>query len=713
MNLFLKFTTLALLFLTKSVFSEEMPEFTLPEVIYEVEATKTGIKDRKEALNRKVIISREEIMNLGDVMAGDIIKRSPGIYVQGPPGSARNVMLCGVDKEFQSILINGNRPCGGEDTREFKLDRIPVDLIERIEIMKTAPVTYPTDGVAGILNVILKENHPKESFRLELTPAVNTTRKEAGSGKINIWYGDQNFLLNGSFNNMLRTNTEHLADSESGIEGDVVEDCDIRNIAFDGSYQYAASKKSTFSANLLFSDYDEVRDIVQDVKHRKKGGLNERDIITDQDIVRRITDLDLRNEYKFTNNSEFKNSFRFSFGDDVKDKFLKETKSASIEYTDELEDQDNYELLVKSDYNYSGFRFLPWSNKLKSGIKLNYLNRDYNRFVEVRSENQQLSSENESFDYEEYQTGLYLENEFEVNNLSAAIGIRGEYSTSDYKAIETGTTGDSYYFFLNPSLGGKYALTKNFIVKSGYSRQIGRPRFMSVVPIDKIKNKKNLIERGNPGLRPFFTDNFDLSLEYYFNSNGLFVISGYYKDIDDLIELKLIDTDAETGFNIYQFVNVNKAKIWGADFELKSDLTFLGLPGFAFNTNYSYLDSEIRDPGTGKIRRINNQPDYIINVDLRYSNSNLGLIFSIGFNHVGKKVTAKTINEEDGTIVEKLTESASSSLDCMLKYFITRTISVRFNAINILDEETKITQGSVTGTEKKGVTFMLGVKYEF
>ena len=45
----------------------------------------------------------------------------------------------------------------GQGDRSFFVDRIPAELVERIEIIRSPRADQPSDGMAGSLNVVLKE----------------------------------------------------------------------------------------------------------------------------------------------------------------------------------------------------------------------------------------------------------------------------------------------------------------------------------------------------------------------------------------------------------------------------------------------------------------------------------------------------------------------------------------------------------------------------
>ncbi|HXK50216.1 MAG TPA: TonB-dependent receptor [Clostridiales bacterium] len=698
---------LAALLLTFSLFAQ-MDEVILPELNVSVEQESREM--RKLAASRKIVINQKDFENLGDITAGDVIKRYPGLWVQGPVSSNRNVLLCGLDKVFQSVMIDGNRPAGGEADREFKLDRIPLDAVDKIEIINIPTVDYCSDAVAGVVNLVTKKSEFEKKLLFDVSPSANSTNDyKAGNGEIYASFKQNDLFFSGSYNTEARINTEELSDPVSGISGDVEEDCDIRTTTLSAGSEFGISDATKLKFYGLYSNFDEVRDVTQDVKMRSQGGLNYRDIITDQSMLRRLMTFDTGITHAIGEYSDISFRTLVSRSDDEKDKHANEEKSDGYALTDEVEDQLNYEFMFSSDYKNLDTKLLSFPNTVKTGLKADYLLRDYDRFVstvEYTSADTLNSNEDGSFEYGEIQSGAYLIDEVYVKPVIYSIGLRIEHSYYDYLINATSEKGNNSYYFINPSLLLNWRLRDEYIVKAGFSRQIARPAFAAVVPIDKIKTKKNQIERGNPDLEPADALTYNLGVEYYHKKDFL-SLYGYFKDVNNIIEIENIGTDDATGYTIYQYVNISTALVFGADFEFAFDLAEIGMKGFSVNGNYSWLGSQIEDRNTGLMRRINEQPMNIINANLNYKNGPFKL--TAGGNFSDEKIIWSTI--VDGVLVERTVTDAFLQFDASVKYSFSEDVMLYFNANNIFGEEVRVTQGSVTDVEAVGTTYTLGVKY--
>lgn len=695
------------LILTVSLFSQ-MDEVILPELNVSVEQESREM--RKLAASRKIIINQKDFENLGDITAGDVIKRYPGLWVQGPVSSNRNVLLCGLDKVFQSVMIDGNRPAGGEADREFKLDRIPLDAIDRIEIINIPTVDYCSDAVAGVVNLVTKKSEFQKKLLIDVSPSANSTNDyKAGNGEIYASLKQNNFFLSGSYNTEARINTEELTDPITGINGDVEEDCDIQILTFNTNSGFMAGENMRLSFDALYSKFDEVRDIVQNVKLRSQGGLNYRNIVTGQTMYRGLVQGGIRLDHDFSSNRDLSSRILFARSDDEKVKYLTEQKSAGIAYTDENEDQENYELMMQSDYTDLGRMMFTHQNTFKTGFKINYLIRDYDRYVETIEESLTdtlISKEDGSFEYDEFQAGYYIRDELYIKPVIYSFGIRAEYAYYDYLVNFSEKTGDNGYFFINPSLLLNYKINQNNIIKAGFSRQIARPPFASVVPVDKIKTKKNIIERGNPDLLPADAWVYNLGIEFYRGSD-FFSVYGYFKDVNNIIEIENVGVDGATGYNIQQFVNIADALVFGVDVEFTIDMEKFGAKGLSLSGNYSWLGSQIEDENTGLMRRLNEQPMNIINGSINYKYDKLFL--SAGVNYTDEKIIWATI--VDGSVTDKSVTDEFLQFDASVKYRFNESLTAYLNAENVFGEKVRTVQGTVEGTETMGTTLTLGLKY--
>lgn len=103
-----------------------------------------GAEQRRDALEMKTVIGRDDLDRHGDLSVLDVLQRLPGITVQDEQPRMR-----GLGAGYTQILLNGEPAPPG-----FTLDQLSPAEVERIEVVKGPSAEF--GGVAGTINVILR-----------------------------------------------------------------------------------------------------------------------------------------------------------------------------------------------------------------------------------------------------------------------------------------------------------------------------------------------------------------------------------------------------------------------------------------------------------------------------------------------------------------------------------------------------------------------------
>jgi outer membrane receptor for ferrienterochelin and colicins len=158
---------LVLLAFVSIAFAEEK-ETKLEEIV--VTATKTP-HTLEDVPVETVLITREDIETSNAKNITEILKDVPGFYIRGEnaPGSSSYLSrLRGLDfdRGYGLVLINGERVLGGGmGEYGISINQVPLEMIERIEIVKgPGSVLYGSDAVAGVVNIITKPIPEKPLF---------------------------------------------------------------------------------------------------------------------------------------------------------------------------------------------------------------------------------------------------------------------------------------------------------------------------------------------------------------------------------------------------------------------------------------------------------------------------------------------------------------------------------------------------------------------
>ena len=121
-------------------------------------------QQRRQSTAAKIIVGRDEIERFGDSTVGDLLKRLPGVTVQGPPGRGGAIRMRGLGNGYTQILLDGERVPPG-----FSLDSLAPEQIERIEILRAPTAETGARAIAGTINIITREGFTKKLNDLRLT----------------------------------------------------------------------------------------------------------------------------------------------------------------------------------------------------------------------------------------------------------------------------------------------------------------------------------------------------------------------------------------------------------------------------------------------------------------------------------------------------------------------------------------------------------------
>ena len=152
-----KITFLLASFFVIQLFSQTVDE----EVTQLSEVVLTGqspIKQVQKAAYNVVAIEAQQLRNLNS-NAGDMLARVSGVKMRetGGVGAETAINLNGFTGRHVRIFIDGVPM--NEANASFRINNIPAELIERIEIYKgVVPVTFGADALGGAINVVTRKS---------------------------------------------------------------------------------------------------------------------------------------------------------------------------------------------------------------------------------------------------------------------------------------------------------------------------------------------------------------------------------------------------------------------------------------------------------------------------------------------------------------------------------------------------------------------------
>ncbi|HMN02124.1 MULTISPECIES: TonB-dependent receptor plug domain-containing protein [Geobacter] len=151
------------------------------------------------------VISADEIEAMNAHTLADVLATIPGVQVQGntAPGAPTLTEFAGATTRFIQILIDGV-PIDNESDSYAIPGMVPVQIIERVEVLKGPASSSWGSSLGGIVNVITKEPAPHASFSgaASFSGGENGTRDARGElsgtvGRLGYYLSGGNLQSNG------------------------------------------------------------------------------------------------------------------------------------------------------------------------------------------------------------------------------------------------------------------------------------------------------------------------------------------------------------------------------------------------------------------------------------------------------------------------------------------------------------------------------------
>jgi len=174
-------------------------------------------------------------------------------------------------------------------------------------------------------------------------------------------------------------------------------------------------------------------------------------------------------------------------------------------------------------------------------------------------------------------------------------------TVSSYTDIQ-GVTNESSYSYLLPSFDAKLEVTDNLILRVDASRTLTRPTLNLLNPVLNVGSGQRVgalsAAGGNPNLRPYLADNFDVGAEWYYQRNSYLSVGLFLKNVSNFIVggvtrqpvNGVIDptTGQPASFAVSQQINGPDATVRGVELALQQ---VFGDSGFGFQANATLVDT--------------------------------------------------------------------------------------------------------------------------
>jgi TonB-dependent receptor len=129
------------------------------------------------------VLPERVITSLPNTNIADAVGRVPSVSLERDEGEGKYVQIRGTEPRLSNVTINGvNVPSPETTVRNIKLDVVPSDLVERIEIFKTLSANQDADGIGGTVNLVTRTAGERPTYSLAGMGGYNPIQNGYGRG---------------------------------------------------------------------------------------------------------------------------------------------------------------------------------------------------------------------------------------------------------------------------------------------------------------------------------------------------------------------------------------------------------------------------------------------------------------------------------------------------------------------------------------------------
>jgi outer membrane receptor protein involved in Fe transport len=525
--------------------------------------------DYTNSIDKKVYDVNQNIVNTGGT-ATDVLQNIPSVTVDVDG----NVSLRG--SANVTILIDG-KPSGmtGED-KQAVLAQIPASMIERIEVITNPSARYDAQGMAGIINIVLKKEKGK-GYNGTISGGVGTGNKYNGSLNLNMRRDKANFFGSYSYR------YEDRWGSSFGYQNTATPDTSYRYDSNGGSLTGNQFHSGRIGSDIYFNPYNTLsistgyamrKELKNDSTHyyffdssdsltsdfsRLNGGYDQTNTID--------AALDYRKSFPgskrtfssaasfTTNQRSVLNTFKLNSYGYENEPY--QTNKANNEY---------YNVMAQADYSYP----VSDSFRLETGVKYNYRQYSnlqagymYNYASEIYTSDPRFA---DHFKYDENVGAAYVQMSMHRGKLDYLAGVRAEYTYLTGSSSSQDTTFTKNYLNLFPNASVRFTTATGTEMQLSYGRRLNRPGNWNLNPYIDYSDSINL-RTGNPYLNPEFIHSFDFTIARV-KMKYMWSFTLYYRHSENVIT-HVRTFDVLTNRALVKPVNYTSAENYGVEYVLR------------------------------------------------------------------------------------------------------------------------------------------------
>ncbi len=326
-------------------------------------------------------------------------------------------------------------------------------------------------------------------------------------------------------------------------------------------------------------------------------------------------------------------------------------------------------------------------------------------------------------------SAAYIMGRVDINDWCILTGVRYEntdftaqgfsYNSEDDETSSQSFSNSDDYFL--PALHIRYSIDDKTQIRAAWTNSVVRPGFAQLSPGRLIEEDGGDIEAefGNPYLKSLESSNIDVGIEHYPGVASVLSAFVFYKDIDNFAyQTDLGGTAGYEEFDkAFTFVNGNSAELLGIELAASKQFTQLPAPwdGLLIGGNATFVDSTAEiggyDDGEFIARDIPlpSQSDTSANFMIGYESEKISMRLSANYkSNYLLEVLEPMEADYDAYVDDQM------QLDFSLRYYLTDSIKLHFEALNLTDEiyySYVKSPGYNAQYESYGATYKLGITF--
>uniref|UniRef100_UPI004049C595 TonB-dependent receptor domain-containing protein n=1 Tax=Flavobacterium sp. TaxID=239 RepID=UPI004049C595 len=492
----------------------------LDEVVVKAE------KPMIQVMADKTVFNVNSSINTAGTTVWELFRKAPGVIIDNNGG----IILEG--KTGVQIFIDGKiTQLNGQELQAY-LESLQSSSIDKLEIITQPSSKYDAAGNAGIINIVFKKDK-NLGLNGTISNALTYGNFARNSASISLNYRNKKSNLYGNISNGIGKSTGFLYlkrqqnNTEFDAKTESVYDPNSTNIRV--GYDYFVTKKSALGVilNTNLYQYNNQNNSRTPIQAFSSTSIDSVLIASNRSNGNSQNYL-INTNYKFSDTLETSFNIDLDYGKFTKEGFALQPNF----YYDASENNLLSQVITRQETPITidilsfqtDYEQKLWNGKFATGMKISYVttNNTFNFFNQVSNDFVLDDTRSNQFEYRENINASYINFNRKMEKWSFQLGLRVENTVSkgDLKQnqnIANKTVKRNYTNWF-PSGGLTYQVNAKNQMALNYSKRIQRPNYSSLNPFE-YKIDELSFSRGNPFLRPQYTNTIKLSNTYNYKLN--------------------------------------------------------------------------------------------------------------------------------------------------------------------------------------------------